>query len=261
MRNTARRAIVVAALSSLYGVGACGANGPQPTAESSTESSSVPTATTTRTTSASSVPVPSATTSAPTARPALSTRSVLVAGDYRAAGWVVGSVQASRGWGQSPIATCQQDIPAAGTTLTPFRGDGYATVSGRKLATYQYAMDLGRVAAAEDMVTAILGWRTRCPDLMEERRRENLALGGVDLGTTVDTSSAPQRLRLHDGAEGYSYTTSFKHADGTRYEELLLVARTADRLSLVALHEREPAGSIASVDVVALLTRSIERLG
>lgn len=183
-----------------------------------------------------------------------------MAGDYRAAGWVVGSVQASTGWGQSPIATCQTDIPGPGTTLTPFRGDGYATVSGRQLATYQYAMDLGRVSAAEDIVTAILGWRTRCPDLLHERRRENLALGGVDVGETVVTSSTPQHLKLPDGAEGYSYTTSFEQSDGARYDELLLVARTSDRVSLIALHERKPAGSIDSVDRVALLSRSVERL-
>lgn len=117
------------------------------------------------------------------------------------------------------------------------------------------------MTAAEDVVTEILGWRTRCPELLQERRNENLALTGMDLGETVFTSSAPWTHGRSDGSEGYWYTTSFEQSDGTRSSELLLVARVADRISLIALHETNPAGSLDAVDASELLNRSFERLG
>ncbi|HEU5143931.1 MAG TPA: hypothetical protein VFT81_02050 [Dermatophilaceae bacterium] len=218
-----------------------------PTPETST---TAPPATSapTGTSSATSTPAPPATTSAPPVRPALSTESLLVAADYEAAGWVADDVQATKGWGQSPISACQYELPPAATQPSlpePFRADGYPAAFGLGLAAYQYTFEFGSAATAEQVLQTVLTWPEGC---------------GTRTGATV-TSSAPWSHGRSDGSEGYWYTMSFEQSDGTRRAELVVVARAADRLSLIVLHEGGGTKVIDRVDASKLLNRQLERLG
>ncbi len=203
----------------------------------------------TDTTSPTSTPVPPPTTSAPPARPALSTESLLVAADYEAAGWVADDVQATKGWGQSPISACQYELPPTAIQPgfpEPFRADGYPAAFGvPRLAAYQYTFEFGSTATANEVAQTVLAWPEGC---------------GARIGETV-TRSAPWSHGRSDGSEGYWYTMSFEQADGTGRTELVVVARAADRVSLVVLHE--PGGSevIDGVDASELLNRALDRLG
>jgi hypothetical protein len=201
----------------------------------------------TGTTSPTSTTAPPETTGAPPARPALSTESLLVAADYEAAGWVADDVQATKGWGQSTISACQYELVAAMQPglPEPFRADGYPAAFGLGLAAYQYTFEFGSAATAGQMLQTVLTWPEGC---------------GTRTGATV-TSSAPWSHGRSDGSEGYWYTMSFEQSDGTRRVELVVVARAADRISLIVLHE--PGGSkvIDRVDASKLVNRQLERLG
>jgi hypothetical protein len=194
--------------------------------------------------------VPSTTTSTPTARPDLSTRSILVAADYGRAGWPLDSVQAAKGWGQSPIATCEYGIPGPADTRPVFRGDGYRRGQGRVLAAYQWVIDAGTTQEAEQVVTTVLRW----PDGCDSR------LGRAGLEDYVITSKSPLRRTLADGSLGYWYTTNIKNSRPDRVE-LVAVVQRRERVSVVVLHENEPAGSLDAVNATELLKRSFERLG
>jgi hypothetical protein len=190
-------------------------------------------------------PAPPATTSAPPVRTALSTESLLVAADYQAAGWVVDSVQASEGWGQSFISACQ-DLPDAGLAgHVVFRGDGYATVSGRRLATYQYVMERESEAEAARLVDTIRAWPESC---------------AARTGDAV-TSSGVRSVELPGGEVGYWSTYSLVQAAGVKDEELVAVTRLGDRVALVVLHEYDTSTDIDRVDATELLTRALARLG
>ncbi|HEX6055466.1 MAG TPA: hypothetical protein VFY98_06620 [Intrasporangium sp.] len=54
---------------------------------------------------------------------------------------------------------------------------------------------------------------------------------------------------------------SFEQSDGTRRAELVVVAKAADRLSLIVLHESGGTRVIDRVDTSSLLNRQLERLG
>lgn len=229
---------------------------PVPAASSSSVVSTSPTpqisTTALPTSSAASGPMipttaPSASTSP--ARPDLSTRSVLVAADYGLAGWPLDSVEATKGWGQSPIATCQFGIPEPADTRPVFRGDGYRRAEGRVLAAYQLVIDAGTTRGAENVVTTVLTWPGGCDS----------RLGRAGFEEYVITSTPPERLTLPDGSVGYWYTTNIQDSRPDRVE-LVVMAQRAERVSLVVLHENEPAGSLDAVDAGELLERSLERL-
>lgn len=201
----------------------------------------------TDTTSPTSTPVPPPTTSAPPARPALSAESLLVPADYEAAGWVADDVQATKGWGQSPISACQREIPPTATQPgfpEPFRADGYPAAFGLGLAAYQYTFQFESTTMAGEILQTVLTWPEGC---------------GTRIGEAV-TSSAPWSHGRSDGSEGYWYTMSFEQSDGTRRTELVVVARAADRVSLVVLHERGGSKAIDRVDAGTLLNLQLERL-
>lgn len=178
-------------------------------------------------------------------RPALSTQSLLVAADYEAAGWVVDSVQATEGWGQSFISACM-DIPDAGRPgTTVFRADGFARVSDQPLATYQYAMGLGSEAEAAQLVDIIRAWPEGC---------------AARTGDAV-TSSSVRSVELPDGHVGYWYTYTLMQSGGTQDDELVSVVRAGERVTVVVLHEYDGSPNIDRVDATELLTRALKRLG
>lgn len=228
-------------------VSSAGVVSTSPTPGTSTTASAT-TSAPTGTTSPTSTPAPPETTSAPPVRPALSTESLLVAADYEAAGWVADDVQATKGWGQSAISACQYELPPAATQPglpEPFRADGYPAAFGLGLAAYQYTFEFGSAATAGQVLQTVLSWPEGC---------------GTRIGATV-TSSAPWSHGRSDGSEGYWYTMSFEQSDGTRRAELVVVARAADRLSLIVLHESGGTKVIDRVDASMLLSRQLERLG
>lgn len=206
--------------------------------------SAPPTATTSPTTDA-----PSARPIEPTAQPpALSTASLLTAADYTAAGWVADEVQPTKGWGQSTISACQYELPPAASQPgfpEPFRADGYPAAPGLGMAAYQYTFEFGSAATADRVLQTVLTWPEGC---------------GKRIGDAV-TSSAPEIHGRSDGREGYWYTMSFKQPDGIQRTELVLVARAADRISLIVLHERGGAQAIDGVDASTLINLQLERLG
>jgi hypothetical protein len=218
-------------------VSSTGAVSPSPTPQTST---TVPPTSAPRTSTTSPT-----TTTAPPVAPALSTSSLLVAADFEAAGWVVDSVQANEGWGQSVISACQ-DIPGAGGPgRTVFRGDGFARVSGKQLATYQYAMDLGSQAEAAQLVDTIRAWTEGC---------------AARTGDTV-TSGRVRSVDLPGGQVGYWYTYTLVQSGGVQDDELVAVTRAGERLTVVVLHEYDGSTNIDRVDATELLTRALDRLG
>lgn len=217
---------------------------PTPQTSTTAPTTSAPT----DTTSPTSTPAPPATTSAPPVRPALSSGSLLVAADYEAAGWVVDSVQATEGWGQSPISACQYELPPTAIQPgfpEPFRADGLATVSGQPLATYQYAMGLGSEAQAAQLVDTIRAWPDGC---------------AARTGDAV-TSSSVRSVELPDGQVGYWYTYTLVQGGGVQDDELVAVTRVGDRVTVVVLHEYDGSTNIDRVDATELLTRAVDRLG
>lgn len=196
----------------------------------------------------SSAPTPTstpATTVTPTAQPPLSTRSILVAADYRAAGWVVNSIQASEGWGQSPISSCEEIPGAGGPFGGVFRGDGYATVSGRQLATGQYVLELRSPAEAARMVDTVRSWPEGCA----ARTHDSV------------TSSRVRSVRLPGGQQGYWYTFALVQPSGLQHDELIAVTSVGDRVAVVILHEYNASTDLDRVDATELLTRALDRLG
>ena len=200
----------------------------------------------TGTTGATSAPAPTAPTGVPTARPALSTASLLTASDYRAAGWIADSVTASQGWGQSPISACQYALPPAREIGFPvFRADGYPAAFGLQLAAYQYALEPPTTALAEELVKVVLAW----PDGCGARVQESI------------TSSPVRSVELPGGHEGQWYTVSSVQPSGFRHDELVAVVRDENRISVVVLHETSGSRAIDAVDAAELLRRSAGRLG
>ena len=191
----------------------------------------------------SASPVATATTSARPAR-TQSTASLLVAADYAAAGWTVSSIQVSEGWGQSPISECQ-DIPGPPSPgPRVFRGDGSATRSGPQRVTFQYVLEAGTVAEAEQLVDDIVGWPEGCDS------RSPAAV----------TSSRVRSVELAGGRTGHWYTLSAVES-AFRHDELVAVTRVGDAVSVVVLHEYYGSTVIDAVNVTELLSRASHRLG
>jgi len=184
-----------------------------------------------------------------TAQPPLSTASLLTVEDYVAAGLDVDSVQTGPGSGQATISSCQDDftlVPRSGWPV--FGGDAYPAGATHPYGVGQYAFEFETAADAETVVNDILAWGVGCATLDRA-------------GVQSVGSEQPQRVSLPGGGEGWTYRISIVQPSGTRYTELLAVARNDDRVSLVVIWERDKSSTLESVDVTRLLSRAFERLG
>jgi len=219
-----------------------------PVVTSSPSPSQTPTSTDTPTETPSTQPT---TTPAPppaTARPPLSTASLLTVRDYVAAGLDVASVETNPGLGQATISSCQAPftlVPQSGWPV--FRGDAYPAGSTHPYGVGQYAFEFETAADAETVVDDVLAWGVGCPNL---DRAGNQSVG----------SEQPQRVSL-PGGEGWSYRISIMQKSGDRYTELVAVTRNDDRVALVVIWERDPSNALDGVNRTRLLSKAFERLG
>ncbi|WP_020145125.1 hypothetical protein [Terracoccus sp. 273MFTsu3.1] len=193
------------------------------------------------TTSAASTSLPAG--PAP-ARAALSEKDLMVANDYLAAGFGTARLHTGEGAGQATITACQTTNPEGQYGLKRMYS---STVEAGDLHADQWVLDFREAADAQQMLSAVVDWRTLCTDPSNEGMK----------GVTFSATRATQ-VTLADGSEGQRWTMDFEQ-DNHALRQAVAVVRTGTRVS-VSVVSASPA-LVEGVDAETLAERSATRLG
>jgi len=177
-------------------------------------------------------------------RAAFSEKNLMVANDYVAAGWPTAQLHTAPGAGQATITACQTENPEQQYGLrTMFSGQA----ESGDLYADQYVLDFREAADAQQMVSEVLDWRTRCTDPSNE------GMKGVGFRAT-----AAVQVTLPDGSEGQRWGMDFSQ-DNHVLRQLVAVVRTGTRVSVSVVSTTPSAAKV--VDAEELAERSAARLG
>lgn len=187
---------------------------------------------------------PAASTPSPTSRGSLSEKNLMVANDYVAAGWPTAQLHTAPGAGQAAITACQTANPEQQYGL----GKMYSgQAQGGDLYADQWVLDFKEPSDAQQMLSDVLDWRTRCTDPSNE------AMKGFHF-----TASEAVQVTLPDGSEGQRWTMDFDQ-DNHLLRQLVAVVRSGTRVSVSVVSSSPQAAKAVNAETLA--ERSATRLG